>query len=69
MLPHDYTTGILQLMKSMPKDGRRDLVGGSRGGGGGAALIHHTFLKTPAAPWDVINVWSLNPLEGDFLLM
>ena len=51
----------------------------AKGGGGvqflyviiweGTVLIHHTFLKTPAAPWDVINVWSLNPLEGDFLLM
>ena len=38
-------------------------------GGGGTVLIHHTFMKTPAAPWDVINVLSLNPLEGDFLLI
>ena len=22
---------------------------------GGKVLIHHTFLKTPAHPWDVIN--------------
>ena len=32
-------------------------------------MIHHTFLQTPAAPWGVVNVWSLNPLEGDFLLI
>ena len=78
------TTGILYLnMKSIPKDGRGDLVykgleveegGGcilktviAKGGtificnylGGVEVLIHHTFLKTPAPVWDVINDRSL----------
>ena len=35
-----------------------------RAGGGGKVLIHHTFLKTPAPLWDVINDWSLNILAN-----
>ena len=33
------------------------------GGEEGKVLIPHTFLKTPASPWDVINDRSLNSVE------
>ena len=52
-------------------------------GGGGGAIFICNYLRgvqfcsfdtphiseNPRRPWDVINVWPLNPLEGDFLLI
>ena len=51
--------------------------------GGGGAIFICNYLRgvqfcsfdtphiseNPRRPWDVINVWPLNPLEGDFLLI